>query len=147
MKKSVKKRVGRPAGRKAPHRPVLSARVPEEFYEEITRSARAAGRTLSEELVWRGRQAFEWEKARGTIQKWTEESRQALERGFEAALQEKGYLPIATDQGRIWLEPGMDTSRMSISVDAAAVVRAMVPDMTQILARALEKTTGKGGQS
>jgi hypothetical protein len=51
--KSARKKVGRPPGRKAPHRPVVSARVPESLYAEIREAAAAAGRTMGEELVWR----------------------------------------------------------------------------------------------
>jgi hypothetical protein len=58
VKKSGKKRVGRPPGRKAPRRPVLSARVPEDFYEEIKAAAQRSGRTMSEEIVWRARQTI-----------------------------------------------------------------------------------------
>ena len=53
MPKTAKKKVGRPPGRKAPHRPVVSARVPESVYSEIKEAATAAGRTMGEELVWR----------------------------------------------------------------------------------------------
>jgi hypothetical protein len=55
------RQVGRPRGRVKPHRPVLGARVPEEFYARIKVSAAKSGRTLSEELIWRAQQGFEWE--------------------------------------------------------------------------------------
>jgi hypothetical protein len=53
MGKAAKRKVGRPPGRKAPHRPVVSARVPESVYAELKEAAAAAGRTMGEELVWR----------------------------------------------------------------------------------------------
>jgi hypothetical protein len=54
----AKKRIGRPPGRKAPRRPVLSARVPLDFYEDIKASAQRNGRTASEELIFLARQQF-----------------------------------------------------------------------------------------
>lgn len=55
---SGKKRVGRPAGRKAPHRPVLSTRVPQSFYDELRTLAVKSNRTMAEELIWRVQQTF-----------------------------------------------------------------------------------------
>src|SRR5262245_21574606 len=55
----TKRRVGRPSGRRAAHRPVLGARVPAEDYAIIAKVAKASGRTMSEELVWRSRLSFE----------------------------------------------------------------------------------------
>jgi Arc-like DNA binding domain len=70
MKKSRKKRVGRPPGRKAPWRPVLSTRIPEELYEQIKTAARASARTLSQEAVWRLARSFAWEAALGDFETW-----------------------------------------------------------------------------
>lgn len=51
MRSSAKrKRVGRP--RVPQRRPVLAARVPEEFFARIQASARTHGRNASEELMW-----------------------------------------------------------------------------------------------
>ena len=98
MKKAVKKRVGRPPGRKAPRRPVVSGRVPESLYEAIKESARASGRTVSEELIWRAEKSYEWEKAFGERAKWLAESR-AKDAELEAddvevALERRGWLRV-----------------------------------------------------
>ena len=53
-----KRKVGRPPGRKTPHRPVLGARVPADVYAKIAEAAKASGRNMSEELIWRGLQSF-----------------------------------------------------------------------------------------
>jgi hypothetical protein len=65
MTTRAKKRLGRPPGRKAPHRPVLSQRVPQELYDVIKTAAGKAGRTMGEEMVWRVERSFEWEKTLG----------------------------------------------------------------------------------
>jgi hypothetical protein len=70
MKKAGKKRVGRPSGRVAPHRPVVGARVAQALYDEIKAAAAAAGRTMGEELVWRAEKAGEWSKAFGELEEW-----------------------------------------------------------------------------
>jgi hypothetical protein len=58
MSARPKKKLGRPSGRKKPQRPVIGARVPEDFYAVIVQAAKSSGRTISEELVWRVRQTF-----------------------------------------------------------------------------------------
>jgi hypothetical protein len=65
VEQHAKKRIGRPPGRKAPHRPVVSARVPKALYAAIKGTARAAGRTVGEELIWRVERSYEWEKTHG----------------------------------------------------------------------------------
>lgn len=70
-----KKKLGRPPGRKAPERPVVSARVPEALYREIKEAAAAAGRTMGEELVWRAQRAAEWTKAFGELESWQTKNR------------------------------------------------------------------------
>jgi hypothetical protein len=58
MKKRTKKRVGRPRGRRAPHRPTLSTRVPQELYDSIKEAAREANRTMGQEVVRRVQESF-----------------------------------------------------------------------------------------
>ena len=67
MKKSVKRKLGRPPGRKAPRRPVISTRAPLEFYEAIKQAAQDSGRTISEELVWRAALSLEGAEARALL--------------------------------------------------------------------------------
>jgi hypothetical protein len=138
-----RKRASRP---KAVHRPVLQFRVHPDVYADLKKTAADLKLTISEEAARRLDRYADYIEAYGDIQKWMDDSREVLKRGFEAALREAGYTPISIDQGRIWAEPGMDFTRLSRSVDAQAVVRAMEPELSQILARAIEKTIGKGGQ-
>ena len=65
-----------------------------------------------------------------------------LERGFEAALRDKGYQRLRVDQGVVWAEPGMDISRMNVSIDAAAIVEAMKPELVAALVHAFVKLKG-----
>jgi hypothetical protein len=62
-----------------------------------------------------------------------------LERGFEAALREKGYQRVRLDQGVVWAEPGMDISRLSISIDVAAIVEATKPGLVAALVQEFAK--------
>jgi hypothetical protein len=68
--KTGKKRVGRPRGRVAPHRPVVGARVPQALYDEIKAAAAAAGRTMGEELVARAERDGQYGKVLGEIDQW-----------------------------------------------------------------------------
>jgi hypothetical protein len=44
----------------------------------------------------------------------------------------------------IWAEPGVDTMRMSVSLDAAAVVEAMKPKLAVLLAEAIDQVKPGG---
>ena len=70
------KKIGRPPGRKAPHRPVVSARVPETLYRELKGAAEDAGRTMGEELVWRAQRAGEWTATFGELDSWRAKNRE-----------------------------------------------------------------------
>jgi len=111
MRTSVKKARGRPRGRTAPHRPVLSVRVPEELYERIQTSARDNGRTVSEEAVWRTQQSYEWETAFGSVRAILAESRRATDAAkklpLERTLRERGYTKVHAVDGAVWFEPGV----------------------------------------
>lgn len=95
MKQARKKRVGRPRGRVAPHRPVVGARVPQALYDEIKAAAAAAGRTMGEELVWRAEKAGEWSKAFGELEKWY-----ARQREEQAEIARGNFKIVA--MGRNW---------------------------------------------
>jgi hypothetical protein len=112
MAKSAKKRVGRPPGRKAPHRPVLStsARVSEDFYTEVVQAAQKSGRTISEELIARVRQSFEWERQFGDIRKLGDDARRAIAGDLRQAMIKEGYTPIHGSAGTQWAEPGSAVS-------------------------------------
>jgi Arc-like DNA binding dprotein len=103
--KSAKKRVGRPPGRTAPHRPVLSQRVPQALYDMIKEAARTAGRTMGEEMVWRVERSFEWEAAFKSIPALQGEARDVLEellaraaaQGVRLAFQGEGGLRASAE--------------------------------------------------
>ena len=82
----MKKRVGRPPGRKAPRRPVISARVPLPYYEAIKQAAQFSGRTISEEVVWHTMQSLEGAKtlegARKEAQQLVAEAMRAQQGAF-----------------------------------------------------------------
>jgi len=135
----------RPDARLAKNR---TFRVRGDLDAKLQSAAQTSGRSVSEEIERRVEASFEWDQARQTAREWLEESREVLKRGFEAALREKGYVRIRVDQGAVWAEPGMDWSRLSVSVDASAVVEAMQPDIVQALAKALATVSKKTeGQS
>ena len=137
MSKGVKKkkRVGRPRTGK---RPVIAIRVHNDLYEEIRKSSVARDLSISEEVENRIKQSFEWDRTHGDIRKMRP-TVGLTGTNLEAALSQAGYQRIHLDQGIVWAQPGMDVRRMSVSVDAAAVVQAMEPDLTAALVRALEK--------
>jgi hypothetical protein len=112
MAKSVKKRVGRPRGRKAPHRPVLSVRVPAEFYAEVTQAAQQSGRTISEEVIARARHSFEWEKTFGDARKLMADARRVMAGELRQAMIGAGYTPVVSSSGVLWAEPGSEVSEV-----------------------------------
>ena len=111
MTKPVKKRIGRPPGRKAPFRPVVSARVPQAHYDEIVAAARASGRTMAKEVFWRVRKSFEDEKAqadaRVILAKANETAAQVTKGALQAAMRQAGYTQVRGINGAAWFEPGV----------------------------------------
>ena len=77
--------------------------------------------------------SFEWEKGFGDVRKMRARGRKAAQaRGLQPALHGAGYQRVHLDQGSVWAEPGMDISRMSVSVNAAAIVRLIEPELTRL---------------
>jgi hypothetical protein len=143
MKKAVKKRVGRPPGRRAPHRPVLSARVPAEDYAMVSKAAEASGRTVSEEAVWRIRQSFEWEKAfgetRAVLAEANETASKVAKASLEGELRRQGYIRHWGINGSAWFEPGVNTIQWifgSFGPDTRALLEEM---LERAATRAVEK--------
>jgi hypothetical protein len=133
---NAKKKVGRPRTGK---RPVIALRVHQPLYDRITESAAGLKLTISEEAERRLERSFDWEKQFGNADKMLAEHRAALAGGFESAMRNKGYQRVRIDQGVVWAEPGMDISRMSVSVDAAAIVDAIHPQLVAALVQAFAK--------
>src|SRR5262245_61465187 len=101
MRSLKRKARGRPRGRVAPHRPVLTARVTEELHTQIFDSARKHGRTASEEVMWLAEQGIAWEAARPEIEAWMAEIRRqtSVKRPIREALKQLGLgltkVPVA----------------------------------------------------
>jgi hypothetical protein len=111
---------------------VISGRVPEVLRRQLKAAAKKSGRSMSEELAWRAAMSFVRDEGGG----------------LKAELRQAGYEPIGMDQGIVWAEPGVDWSRLSISIDAEAIVKEIQPELVQVFARALGKfaKTRKGDQ-
>jgi uncharacterized protein (DUF1778 family) len=117
VKDAVKKKVGRPAGQRAPSRPVLAARVPEDAYEKIAAAAKISGRTMSEELVWRANQSFVWEAQYGNMQAMVQEIRDkavhitetTTQIALDAELMRRGYHKVRGVNGYAWFPPGVNS--------------------------------------
>ena len=114
MSKRAKKRIGRPPG---PHRPVVSARVPEALYAKLKETALAAGRTLGEELIWRVERSFEWQLAFESTLALQARARENIKQNLKAALRSEGYRPVHGMGGSAWLEPGLDPANWTAKFD------------------------------
>jgi len=129
-----KKRSGR---QRAPQRrPVLAARVPEEFHARIAASARTHRRNASEELMWLAERGYEWEEARGAIETWLAQVRRRFDNKLpvEQMLREWGFTKIPAIDSTV-AEPGVDAPKWVIS--SADVTREKMAEMAAI--RAIEK--------
>jgi hypothetical protein len=137
-----RKRVGRP--RAPQRRPVLAARVPEEFYARILASAAASGRNASEELMWRAQQSYEWETAFKSSRDVLADAKKAAAETMTAALKrklrEEGYTRVNSMTGAMWLEPGVSAVQF-FNDDTRALIREL---MELAAERAIQKLTGGG---
>jgi len=144
MKKTVKRRVGRPPGRKAPYRPVLSARVFPEDFAMINKAAEDSHRSVSEEMIWRVRQSFKWEKAFGDAHAVVDNAKRTMDETLKVELQKElrrqGYTRIRAVDGAAWFEPGVHAIRwIFANVDAES--RIVLQEMLDLAAaRAIEKS-------
>jgi hypothetical protein len=144
MKKSVKKRVGRPPGRKAPHRPVVSARVPESLYERIKREARTAGRTVGEELVWRAEQIYEWQEKYREAKDVLDEASRVTAAGLQTTLRNKGWQTISGFGGYAWFEPGVSPGKWVVDNANREVVEEIIERATTRAVKAVLESQGRG---
>jgi hypothetical protein len=122
----------------------LKLRFPEALRRKLEKDAAKHSQSMNAEIVRRLDESFKWDQGEEAVKRLVADSEQALKRGFEAALQHAGYQRIVLDQGNVWAEPGMNIARMSVSVDAAAVVRAMEAEFAGVLARAIAKVSKEG---
>jgi hypothetical protein len=112
-----RKRVGRP--RAPQRRPVLAARVPEEFLTRIQASARAHGRNASEELMWlaeHGLNLLTTLEEAGAIREHAYSEANAVlaaaqrfaSEDLTAELQRRGYTYVRGTNGGAWFDPGVN---------------------------------------
>jgi hypothetical protein len=76
---------------------VLSGRVDPEFLQQVKAAAKAAGRTVSEEVLFRALRSFEPR--------------------LDGQLLERGYTRVRTAEGMAWLEPGLHASTWIVTSD------------------------------
>ena len=142
-----KSRRGRPRGRKAPHRPVLSTvlsgRVEPEFVQQVKTSAKAAGRTVAEEVIFQARQGYVWGAAHGTVAAMLGEARGTVERtkrvSLEQMLREHGYTRVRDTNGRsMWIEAGAEPLQL-FNDDTRALLQEMFDRAAE---RAIQKLKG-----
>lgn len=159
MKSATKRKVGRPSGQRAPHRPVLAARVPAEDYDRITAAAKVSGRTVSEEAVWRIDQSFksqalvaelheqlaQWERAHKDAQTMVAKAKfvteQTAQRQLEDELRRRGYTYVRGTSGAAWFDPGVDHI---VWISETSTGRKLIEALIERGAtRALEKLFGR----
>jgi hypothetical protein len=147
MRSSAKrKRAGRP--RASQRRPVLAARVPQDFYAQIQADAALHGRNASEELIWRARQGYELE---ATLHRELAMLRDAKKKSVEEQLRQLGYTKVHGfkpdgSSTHAWFEPGVDAIQWvfaNVSPESRAVLQEM---LNRAAAHAVEKVK-KEGQS
>jgi hypothetical protein len=132
-----RKPVGRP--RASQRRPVLAARVPEEFYARILNSAAISGRNASEELIFRAQQSYEWEATLKSCRELQAHVRKVSATSLQPMLRELGYTKVGGLNGSAWFEPGVDTIQWifaNVSPESRAVLQEM---LNQAATLAVEK--------
>lgn len=166
-----KRKVGRPPGRKAPHRPVLGARVPADVYEVIADAAKVSGRNMSEELIWRALQSFAWEteilelkdqlltwqRAHKDAQTMLANAKHVIEEGAKKQLEDelrlrgyhfvRGVRPGDPNFGA-WFPPGVDSMTWIYETSTGRkLLESMVSRAADAGAeRALEKLIGRAAK-
>jgi hypothetical protein len=114
--------------------------VPEEFYETIREAARTSGRTISEELIWRAQQSFQWEKAHGDARKVLDDAKRVTAENLPAHLRNAGYRYVRGINGGAWFEPSVNAIAWIFDNSNRDVLEEM---LERAAIRALEKT-GRG---
>jgi hypothetical protein len=138
MRSSVKrKRVGRP--RAPQRRPVLAARVAEEFHAQILASAAISGRNASEELIWRAQQSYEWEAKFKSQRELLRDVNRVAATNLHPMLRRLGYKKVDGINGTAWFEPGVDAIQWifaNVDSESRVVLQEM---LDQAATRAVEK--------
>jgi hypothetical protein len=116
----------------APPRPVLSVRMDEFAFEDISREAAARNTTVTDEvyrrlLVYQATKLHRAQLPAGEKGVQTEEEvRQAEAMRFEAALERRGYTRISGPGGTVWAEPGVKNVNVPTGADLEATITAAV---------------------
>lgn len=139
MSNEAKKKVGRPSKGK---RGTFTFRVTADLRAQLEAAAAAGPRSVSEEIERRLVLYAEYDKAFGSAQKIIDDAMTTTIENLKPRMTRAGFHRITTDQGAVWAEPGTPLGRMSISINAAAIIDAMLPDLVAALARALERMSG-----
>jgi hypothetical protein len=104
MKKS--KKATRVIGRIG-RNPVIAVRVPPPLHHRITESAKASGRSMSEEMAALLTRGFEWQDAFGDrvemLSKAQDEINQMVRGNLEAEMRRKGWKPVHGSP--YWIDP------------------------------------------
>jgi hypothetical protein len=120
--RKTKRPVGRPPGRIAEHRPVLAARVPQAFYDVVSKAARSSGRTISEELVFQAQLALNI----GDAQKFLSEIDHVTKEMLPAKMRQFGLKPIHSAFGTYWKEEEMPPLKGRLDPEIkAAIIEAV----------------------
>jgi hypothetical protein len=138
MRSSAKrKRAGRP--RASQRRPVLAARVPEEFHAQILASAAISGRNASEELMWRAQQSYAWEAQFKSQRELLHDVNKVAAQNLQPMMRQLGYTKVHGLNGAAWFEPGVDAIQW-IFANVNPESRVVLQEMLDLAAqRAVEK--------
>jgi hypothetical protein len=118
-----------------------SARVEEEFYKAVKASAEANHRTVSEELIWRTRHSFEWEKAFGDARKVLADAavtaRGVVDHAIEQAAPKQGWTLIHGLAGTYLFKPGVPAVLLEVPNPE---VKALITDtVREVIAQTKKK--------
>jgi hypothetical protein len=83
----------------------LAARVPEEFHMRLLAAAVVSGRNVSEELIWRARQSFEWETTFKSREELSQQIKKVTADSVRPLLPQLGFKKVQSIHGTAWLEP------------------------------------------
>jgi hypothetical protein len=121
----------------------LKLRFTEALRRQLEREASRHDVSMNSEIIRRLDESLKADQSEESLRKLVLDHEEALRKGFDFALSQKGFQRIQLDQGGVWAEPGMKLEKLSMSIDAATVVQAMTTELVGVLARALQKTADK----
>jgi hypothetical protein len=99
VEKGIKKRVGRPAGK----RPVIAMRIHPDLYRQLEQSAARRKIPIAEDAANRIQQSFHWDTAIGSVKKLEAQADEVIASGKESALRYWGFQPVLGRSGH-WVE-------------------------------------------